>query len=284
MDSDYSYMTYICITLIILILIYCILCYAGNRFLFHPTKCNSTIKDRINDMKVENDFITTKDGIKIHYIYIINPNSDIVFLHAHGNGGRNVDRFDCETVKYLLKYGSVFMFDYRGFGKSSGSPNETGLYIDILTVWNHLINLYEPDNIILVGTSLGGSIVSWLGAHLANENRDMPKLIIIQSSFYNLEDISSIIFGKWAKYMCRLIGFELNNYKNIKTIKKHHPNYDILILHSLDDELIPYDQSANLAKHTGAVMIDVGGSHNCMIVDDTADKIIIEYFEYDLMV
>lgn len=165
-------------------------------------------------MDVENDFLTTKDDMKIHYIFIKNPKSKYIFLHAHGNGGNISSRLYCPTVNYLLKHGSVFMFDYRGFGKSSGSPCESGLYTDILTVWNHLTNeyKYDPNDIILMGTSLGGSIVSWLGAHLAKENREMPKLIIIQSSFYNLQDVASKLLGSWANYGCSLVGLKYDNY------------------------------------------------------------------------
>ncbi len=277
-----SYYLYIIIILIILIVFYCCLCSLGNKLLFHPAKCTSMINNKFNDMEVENGYVKTIDGVNIHYIYIINPKSDLVFLHAHGNGGNISSRFQCETIKYLLKYGSVCMFDYRGFGKSSGSPYEKGLYIDARTMWTHLTEdkKIDHDNIILVGTSLGCSIVSKLGADLCSDGEGMPKLIIMQSGFYDIKDISSKLLGSWAKYACYLIGLELDNHKNIRKIKDVHQDYPILILHSKSDELIPYTQSKKLSKDTNSIMIEIDGTHNCAVINDDVDKEIAFHFDF----
>jgi fermentation-respiration switch protein FrsA (DUF1100 family) len=65
---------------------------------------------------------------------------DIIFLYSHGNGGWIGNPINYGTIKSLSKYGSIFVYDYRGFGLSEGTPSEDGLYTDITTAWNFLIN------------------------------------------------------------------------------------------------------------------------------------------------
>lgn len=280
---EFSY--YIIVFIFVLILlIHKALFHIGNALLFHPVKCDMNIPDYMNGMngmKIENGYIKTSDNVMIHYIYIKNPNSNLVFLYAHGNGGNIGHRLECQTVNYLLKFGSVFMFDYRGFGKSTGETTESGIYIDIKTMWEYLtvdMNI-DPNNIIVAGTSLGCSVVSWLGAYLAEQNKPLPKMIIMQSGFFNLEKIAIFKFGDIMKYLRHMFDLNFNNYEYIKKIKNYNKDYKILLLHSKSDEVIPYEHSKKLAKLTGSHLIKIGGSHNYIIVDDDADRKISDYIK-----
>jgi uncharacterized protein len=273
------YYIIVIVIFVIILVLNKIFYHVGNTLLFHPVKCNMVIPNKLNDFDVENDFVTTSDGVKIHYIYIKNPNSNLNFLYAHGNGGNIGHNLESQTVKYLLNFGSVFMFDYRGYGKSKSVPNELGIRIDIKSVWNYMtqnMNI-EPNNIVVVGTSLGCSFASWLGSDLVKNNLPLPKMIILQSGFFDIRKIAKFKFGDAIDYVGHLFDLELNNYKYIKQIKKHKNDYPILILHSKNDDVIPYFHSENLAKKTDSVMIEIGGPHNYLIIDDDANKKISEY-------
>lgn len=275
---DIGYYIFIFI-LIIFFVLHKLLYHVGNILLFHPVKCNMIIPDSLDGLSIENDFITTSDNIKIHYIYIKNPNSKLHFLYAHGNGGNIGQRLDCQTVKYLLKFGSVLMFDYRGYGKSDGEPSELGIRKDIKTVWNFMtqnMNI-EPNNIGVVGTSLGCSFAAWLGSDLAKSKLDMPKLIILQSGFFDLKKIAKFKFGNMMENISHLFDLECNNYKYIKEIKQYYADYPILILHSKNDDVIPYFHSEKLANKTNSIMIEISGLHNYLIIDELTDKKISKY-------
>ena len=59
----------------------------------------------------------------------------------------------------------ILLFDYRGYGKSTGTPSETGLYTDVLAVYNYVRkrNDLNSEKILLFGRSLGGAVALHLG-------------------------------------------------------------------------------------------------------------------------
>ncbi len=62
---------------------------------------------------------------------------------------------------------NTFIFDYRGYGESSGSPSESGTYLDAQAAWRYLTEKKAilPASIVLFGESLGGAIAAWLAAN-----------------------------------------------------------------------------------------------------------------------
>ena len=261
MTNSYNYLTIIFFVVFVIISIFFVVIQTisiniGNSLLYFPIKSDKLellpiISNGDNQYDVTDGFINTDDGNQLHYIFIkrtmtsdnvLNTNNpdntnknEPIFLYAHGNSGNISLLSNHSSVKYLLKFGSVFLFDYRGYGKSSGEPSEQGLQNDIKTVWNYLVNNYDND-IILYGMSLGCSFVSWLGAYLINNNNnnnnnndnDMPKGIIMQSGFYDFSTIAKekLRLSKsydylihYLEYFLPLIPFDFNNYNNVKIIK-----------------------------------------------------------------
>jgi hypothetical protein len=94
----------------------------------------------------------------INLIYCHNPNTHNVILLSHGNAG-NIKRRIPFIYKFI-KYASIVIYDYRGYGKSTGSPTESGVYEDIELVYNYLINNIGimPYHITFYGISLCSSI------------------------------------------------------------------------------------------------------------------------------
>ena len=94
-----------------------------------------------------------------------------------------------DTVDLMLKYSSVLIFDYTGYGKSLGTPSEDYVYSNSIDSWSLLINKYnyDPNNIIIVGVSLGCTFASNLASYITDKHiKKEPKLVILQSRFYNL--------------------------------------------------------------------------------------------------
>lgn len=93
-------------------------------------------------------------------------------LFFHGNAATRAMHFRVQhCTTYAARFGvNVLAVDYRGFGDSEGHPSEQGLVMDARAAWDWAINNgAKPDNLLLVGLSLGTGVVSALGAELARE-------------------------------------------------------------------------------------------------------------------
>jgi uncharacterized protein len=104
----------------------------------------------------------TEDGVTI-VAWTIRSASDsgIWLLMCHGNAG-NLSEFD-RPLHYagLTRLGlNLLAFDYRGYGESSGSPSENGLYRDAEAAYRYLREKLgvAPDRIIVFGHSLGSAV------------------------------------------------------------------------------------------------------------------------------
>lgn len=257
---------------IVLISIICLICiyvttikWINDKMIFCPIKLTKNytfqeIKEKYSEIQVEKiEEYYIKSGKKnIHSLLFKNSNSNYLVIYCHGNSG-NIIEFN-HGLDVLYKFGSIVFFDYRGYGKSEGYPSEKGLYKDVYNVWKFYVEQlkYNPKNIILWGMSLGCSVSLWLGQYIIKNfsNKYYPKLIIAQSGFYNLEEISKTIF-RFAPY---LLVYKFNNNQYIKNIDGKIP---IILLHSKKDEMIEYNHSIKLLQDKkNCHFCEIRGSHN----------------------
>ncbi|MGC1309425.1 MAG: alpha/beta fold hydrolase [Phormidesmis sp.] len=121
---------------------------------------------------------------KLHGWWLPNPRSDRTLLMCHGNYG-NIS-YNLERIRFHYSLGfSVFAFDYRGYGQSSGpEPTELNTYADAEAAWQYLITQRQskPSEITVMGHSMGGAIA----IHLAAQHPDMAHLIV-KSSFTSMQ-------------------------------------------------------------------------------------------------
>jgi pimeloyl-ACP methyl ester carboxylesterase len=101
-----------------------------------------------------------------------------VLLWCHGNAGNIINRL--ENLIELHRTGlSVYLFDYRGYGRSSGKPSERGLYHDALAAHDYLTQArgIRPGRLVLFGRSLGAAVAGELASRRAAAG------LILESSF-----------------------------------------------------------------------------------------------------
>lgn len=179
------------------------------------------------DMKYENVFLVTKDGVRINGWFIPANTSDKALLFFHGNGGNISHRR--ESIEVFNRLGlNVFIIDYRGYGISEGKPDEKGLYLDAQAAWNYLIEKgFGKNNIIIFGRSLGGAIATNLASKVK------PGALIIESTFSSARDMGRSIFPALSRVL--IFRYEFNTEVLIKKI-----NCPLLVVHSRDDEVIPF--------------------------------------------
>ena len=229
-------------------------------------------KSHVKNIKFESKDGTILSGILINRIKEPNWNDDNIFMYCHGNSHWIGKIYGSAPIKMLSRIGTIFMFDYRGYGVSEGHVSEQGLYNDTMSAWLYMTQTMKiPANkIILYGRSLGTAISSNLFLNLLKQNSNLPKALIIESPFTTLNEIAE----NYVPLLTHIVVLKFNNLHNLKTIKKilkkKNIRVPICIFHSKDDELIPYKQAIKLSNIGRCELIDITGTHGHPIYNDDA--------------
>lgn len=226
-------------------------------------KCNHRAQD-INFKSV--------DGIKLKGLFVNKykePNwNDTIFLYSHGNSRWLGSTFESNQINMLSKFGSIFVYDYRGYGSSEGKISEEGCYYDIIGAWKYLVNhkKIHPNKIIVYGHSLGAAISSYLVKTLINSEINTfnyyPKALILESPFYS--------FSKIAKHVMPIFSiFATLKFDNNENLNRINGEIPVLIMHSKNDDIIPYNQSLELKNnYKYCKYVEIDGTHNDPIYND----------------
>jgi len=173
-------------------------------------------------------------------------------LFCHGNAGNISHRLDSLEIFHRLGL-SVFLFDYRGYGKSGGKPSEEGLYSDVEGAWRWLAEErgIRPETIVLFGRSLGGAVAAWAA------EKHSPAGLILESTFTSLADI-----GKHHYFFLpvKLItGDSFNTLDRMKNI-----TCPVLVASSPEDEIVPPEHGRILfeAARQPKRFLELTGDHN----------------------
>jgi len=131
----------------------------------------------------------TSDELTLHGWFIRNDQAIATFLWCHGNAGNLSDRLDNLARLAQLPF-NIFIFDYRGYGKSEGTPSEEGLYLDAEAAYHFLLDekAISPDKLILFGRSLGGAVAIDLATKHAVAG------VIVESTFTTISDMARHLF------------------------------------------------------------------------------------------
>jgi fermentation-respiration switch protein FrsA (DUF1100 family) len=191
------------------------------------------------------------DDVDVHGWYVPGDSSRVL-LYFHGNAGNISHRL--YSIKEWHDAGlSVFIIDYRGYGQSAGKPTEQGLYRDGEAAWRYLTTNrgIAPENIILFGRSLGGSVASWLAT------RKQPAALIVESSFTSVPDIGQSAYP-WLPVRW------LSRFKHATRDHVTMATCPILVVHSRDDEIIPFHHGQAIfeAANEPKTFLEIRGGHN----------------------
>ncbi|NCO84337.1 MAG: alpha/beta hydrolase [Nitrospirae bacterium CG_4_10_14_3_um_filter_44_29] len=203
-------------------------------------------------LKYEEITLKTKDSVNLSAWYVPAKDERGVVLFCHGNAGNISHRLDSIRIFHDLGL-SVFIFDYRGYGRSEGSATEKGTYLDAESAWEYLVNVKgaRPEKIILFGRSLGSAVA----AELALKHKAAG--IIIESGFKTIPALGA----KFFPYLpLRLISrFQYSTIDKVGMIKMPK-----LFIHSPQDEMIPYEHGAALFKNATEPkeFLQITGGHN----------------------
>lgn len=199
--------------------------------------------------------LETRDGetLSAWYVPAEAGRSRGVVLYCHGSGANIGYRVRIVELLHTLDV-DVLMFDYRGFGHSTGDPDEMGTYLDVDAAWRYLTHErgVDPGRIVLYGRSMGGPIAAWLAT------REHPAGLVIDSSFTSLPDY---IDDNYPRYLIvpSLIEYEYATRRYIADVDS-----PVLVVHSRDDGMIPFRHADVLfaAAPSPKSFLELRGGHS----------------------
>jgi fermentation-respiration switch protein FrsA (DUF1100 family) len=224
-----------------------------NRFIYFPPRYpEGWVSPTVYALPVEDVWLTADDGVRINAWFLPNPASTKVLLWFHGNA-ENIG-MGLEQMKALSRLGTnIFEIDYRGYGKSEGSPNEAGLYRDGEAAYRYLVESrhFEPRNVFIYGHSLGGGVATEIAY------RHECGGLIVESSFTSIREMARHVMKiPFMEYVTK------SRFDSIGKIAQVHA--PVMIIHGKEDKLIPFTMVERLyaAAHQPKIFLATQSGHD----------------------
>ncbi|MDH4329817.1 MAG: alpha/beta hydrolase, partial [Nitrospira sp.] len=209
---------------------------------------------KLSGLPLEDVSFQAADGARLFGWYVETQADRPVMLWCYGNAGNIIHRLD--NLKLLYQLGlSVFLFDYRGYGKSQAvRPTEDGLYRDAIGAYDYLTRMRKirPERICIFGRSLGASVAGELAAQRP------AAALILESSFPSVEAVAKYHYAGLPVHM--LIGAEFRLIDRLPQL-----SLPKLIIHGDKDDIIPIElgrQVFDAAKPPKDWYVIPGADHN----------------------
>lgn len=219
--------------------------------IYFPSRALEALPSDVG-LRYESVDFTAGDGVRLHGWYVPREDAIATFLFCHGNAGNISHRLVTMQTLHMLGF-NVFVFDYRGYGRSAGKPEEKGLYLDAQAAWDYLTHTRgeTAERIVLSGESLGGAVAVDLATHV------QPLALVIESTFTSLADVGRKHYPLMPVRL--IIGDQYRSVEKIGVVK-----CPVLIFHGSDDELVPIAMARELfaAAHEPKQFIETPGGHN----------------------
>lgn len=222
------------------------------RIVFYPTRDISVTPEEVG-IAAEDVFVEVIFGERVHGWYAPPPDETApVVLFCHGNAGNISHRL--ETLRFLTDLGAgVLLFDYRGYGRSDGSPGEREAYADATACYEWLAGEQGvgAGRIVIFGRSLGGAVAVDLATRMPCRG------VVVESSFTSIDDMSRKMFRFMpVRWFLRYSFASVEKIGNVRC--------PVLVTHSPEDDLIPFEMGRTLfeaARPPKRFVMLVGG-HN----------------------
>lgn len=207
-----------------------------NFIIFHPDRDSNLDPQVVNlinkslNTTWQDEYFSASDGTRLHGWYIKNPKAQKTFLVSHGNAG-NVSHRVLLIAPLINSGASVFLYDYRGYGKSAGKPSPEGIVQDGLAAYDFLNQKKQiaAEDIVLYGESLGCAVSTNI-----MEKRKVAG-VVLQSGFSNI-----ITAGRdrlpWLHLYPESL-FPQRFLDNLTAYRSAHP--PLLLLHGAKDLILP---------------------------------------------
>jgi fermentation-respiration switch protein FrsA (DUF1100 family) len=228
--------------------------FSQSRLLYYPglpTRAIEATPAAIG-LPFEDVHLVTADDIHLHGWFVPATSPRGTLLFNHGNAGNISHRLDSVALFHSLGL-NVLIYDYRGYGDSEGKPTENGTYRDAMAAWKYLQEErgIAAQDIVIFGRSLGAAIAVDLASQVPAAG------VILESAFTSVPDMAATLYP-WlpARILAR---YHYDNAAKIGRITS-----PLLVMHSQDDEIIPYSQGEELFARANQPkqFLRLQGGHN----------------------
>jgi fermentation-respiration switch protein FrsA (DUF1100 family) len=203
------------------------------RFIYFPSRGYDATPSGLG-LAHEDVWLTAEDGVRIHGWYLPVPRARWVTLVSHGNAGNISHRLDRALLLQARLRSSVFLYDYRGYGASEGSPNEAGTYRDARAAYRYLAEekQVKADELVLFGESLGSAVSLELA--LARP----AAALVLEAPFTSVRDLArTTVFAPLAPFV-------RTRYESLARIPRLR--MPLLVVQGDRDEIVPPVQGRRL--------------------------------------
>jgi fermentation-respiration switch protein FrsA (DUF1100 family) len=198
--------------------------------------------------------LEVEPGVKIHGWFIRGSKepSTTTILFSHGNAGNIADRLD-RVLSWRDLGADFLLYDYRGFGRSTGSPDEDGTYLDGRAAYDYLVKTrgLDPKRLVLMGESLGCAISIQLAL-------DRPAAgLVLEAPFASIPHMASAIYP-----FLPVRFFVRTRYDNLEKIPR--VTAPLLVVQGTRDEVIPVEQGKMVfdAASSPKQYVAIEGAHH----------------------
>lgn len=232
------------------LLILCLM-YIFQRYLIFLPSSDLMITPDQAGLQAQDLWMDTEDGERLHGWIFPKEEAEYIIILSHGNAGNISGRID--IAKFLNELGlAVILYDYRGYGKSSGKPSEEGMYLDVEAVANFVKTEigYSEKQMIMYGRSLGGAVASFAATRFNVGG------LVLDSTFRNLKlmvkDLYPFVPASLARY-------EFSTESYLKQV-----SVPVMIMHSPKDEIADISQGKYLydLAEKPKKFVELRGGHN----------------------
>ncbi|MBX7187712.1 MAG: alpha/beta hydrolase [Vicinamibacteria bacterium] len=180
----------------------------------------------------EEVLLDAEPGVKVHawFIRAAKQPAAATILFSHGNAGNIADRLD-RVLRWRGLDADFLLYDYRGYGRSTGHPDEEGTYLDGRAAYDYLVKSrgVDPKHLILMGESLGCAIAIQLAIERPAGG------LVIEAPFASIAHMANAIYP-----FLPLGLFIRTRYLNIEKVPRLR--MPVLVVQGTEDEVIPVEQ------------------------------------------
>jgi fermentation-respiration switch protein FrsA (DUF1100 family) len=206
-------------------------CGIENRMIFHPSRpIEQTPKQA--GLAFDDLYFTARDGVRLNGWFIPHPQARATLVWFHGNAGNIGHRVENIKLLHDRVPVNIFIFDYRGYGRSEGTPDESGTYRDgeaALSLMREKFGAAGAETIVLFGRSLGAAVATEMAT------RFPVQALILESPFVSIAAMTRLYFP-----LLPVGPFLRTRYDVEETIRK--VTIPVLVLHGEQDSIVPLEQ------------------------------------------
>jgi uncharacterized protein len=231
--------------------------YLGQRKLMYFPDTRRTLPAQADLAGVDEQVLNMPDGARVIAWYGKAKPDRPTLLYFHGNGGSLIDR--AERIRRFMAEGwGVYMMSYRGYGGSSGAPNEAANVADARIAYGALVvDGVKPESIILYGESLGSGVAARIAAERPVGG------IILEAPYTSITAVAAKAYPYLPVSYLLSDRYETDKY--IRQVKA-----PLLILHGERDRVIPVamgQELARLANEPKKLVLLPNAGHSNIYVD-----------------